>query len=244
MKIIQYFNVPWEELDKTDLEIEIRCEKALIVLLKRELSSLYKARENKKPSRIREDKIEFFEQYIKVLDGAIGEMQEKFDKMQDVNYNPKGRLKKLQEKQNFTRHWNSIAVARTKSDESIDGIKPSWDRDKFMLVARDRGYLTEQSVIHAVSEELLVSRDMARVLLDKGKFTWGQVMCLGAMLQMTPKEFCDIFLSGYFTEYYGRYIASYDNLDREVLLKRATALTKKEIATLDQMVENLSDDEV
>ena len=80
--------------------------------------------------------------------------------------------------------------------------------------------------------------------MDKGRFTWGQVLVLGAWLQMTPKEFCDIFLSGYFTEYYGRYIASYDNLDREVLLKRATALSKKEIETLDQMVESLPDDEV
>lgn len=244
MKIIQYFNVPWEELDKTELEIEIRCQKVLLALIKRALTPLYKERANKKPSRIREDKIEFFEMYVKVLDGAIAEMQEKFDGMMDMNYNPHGRLKQAQEQYKYRKHWRNIKYARARDGIDTDGVQLSWDRDKFILVARDRGYLTEQSVIHAVSEELLVTRAVARVLLDGGKYTWGQVMCLGAMLQMTPREFCDIFLSGYFKEYYGRYIASYDNLDREVLLKRATALSKKEIETLDQMVENLPDDEV
>lgn len=243
MELMTLFNVPWRELDKSDLAAEIRCQKALMTLLKRELSALYKAREEKKPSRIREDKIEFFEMYMNVLGGYVGEMQEKFDKTSSVAYDTSYYAGTKAQKR-FRRIRGEMRRAIIKAKEDNDGVQLSWDRDKFMLVARDRGYLTEQSVIQAVSEELLVSRAMTRVLLDGGKFTWGQVMCLGAMLQMTPREFCDIFLSGYFTEYYGRYIASYDNLDREVLLKRATALTKKEIETLDQMVESLPDDEV
>lgn len=243
MELMTLFNIPWQELDKSDLAAEIRCQKALMTIIKKELNVLNKARENKKPSRIREDKIEFFEMYMKVLGGLVGEMQEKFDKTYSVAYdNTKYAGVKAQKR--WHRYQRDRLIARNKANTSMDGVKLSWDRDKFMLVARDRGYLTEQSVIQAVAEELLVSREMSKMLLNKGKYTWGQVMCLGAMLQMTPKEFCDIFLSGYFTEYYGRYIASYDNIDREVLLKRARTLTLKEVEELDSLAESLPDDEV
>ena len=50
--------------------------------------------------------------------------------------------------------------------------------------------------------------------MGSGAMPWG-------ILQMTPKEFCDTFLAGYFTEQFGDYRADYENLRKDELLKRA-----------------------
>lgn len=107
--------------------------------------------------------------------------------------------------------------------ESIerDGFFVSWDKEKFLLVASDRGYQTDSAIIQAVSEELRLDRTRAKLIVDNGRFTWGQVLCLGAMLEMTPKEFCDIFLVGYFVDQFGEYRASVDNLSKDKLLMNA-----------------------
>ena len=233
------FNCDWRELSKSDLDTEIRCQKRLRAILRRELNEQKKRSDNMKPSRLREDKIEFFTDYLKILDGDIAEMDERFNSMSDKEFDDvyfrreRGKAKIQQIKDN--RH-------RAKTRPDYDGISISWDREKFMLVARDRGYLTEASVLHAVSKELLLNRERAKLILSTGKFTWGQVMCLGAMLKMTPKEFCDIFLAGYFVDYYGQFVASYDNLDKSVLLKREIIMySKKELAEIDALAEQLDD---
>ena len=46
-------------------------------------------------------------------------------------------------------------------------------------------------------------------------------MCIGAMLEMTPKEFCDVFLPGYFKDEHGEFRATHDNLDKRTLLRTA-----------------------
>ena len=40
----------------------------------------------------------------------------------------------------------------------------------------------------------------AKKLLRTGCFTWGQALVVGALFEMTPKEFADCFMSGYFKE--------------------------------------------
>ena len=90
-----------------------------------------------------------------------------------------------------------------------------------MLIASDRGYQTEGALIADITKELVLDRTSAKLLVDKGRFTWGQVLCLGAMLDMTPKEFCDTFLADYFVETHGEYRAAFDNMDKYTLLKNA-----------------------
>ena len=103
-----------------------------------------------------------------------------------------------------------------------DTFAVSWDKEKFLLIAKDRGYQTEIALIHDVGDELNLGRAKAEAILDSGRFTWGQVLCLGAMMQMTPREFCDTFLSGYFIEHNDdEYRADYKNIERLALLKTA-----------------------
>ena len=102
------------------------------------------------------------------------------------------------------------ARARWKKGKS-DDVKPmmvmkrmqpiiTWDIDRLMAVARDRGYFTEVAVTAAIAEALNITVGGADRMLQSGKLSWGQCMVIGALFEMTPKEFCDIFMSGYFRE--------------------------------------------
>ena len=76
----------------------------------------------------------------------------------------------------------------------------TWDMDKLMQVAGDRGYFTQLAVTAAIAETLKISVSGADKMLQSGKMSWGQCMIIGSIFEMTPKEFCDIFMSGYFKE--------------------------------------------
>ncbi len=107
-----------------------------------------------------------------------------------------------------------------------NGIVFQWDRRKLMQVAADRGYYSELATAYAIEECLEMPKQAVKRLLTEGKFSWGQVLVLGALFEMTPKEFCDTFLRGYFIEQPGgEWRASFDNIDKNGLLA-ATPLTK------------------
>lgn len=92
-----------------------------------------------------------------------------------------------------------------------------WDTDKFFKIAESRGYRTMASVHSAVAKELNITISGATRLLESGKMSWGQIVVLAAFFEMTPLEFCDVFLSGVFQEVVdGKWIATCDN--KEALL--------------------------
>lgn len=76
----------------------------------------------------------------------------------------------------------------------------TWDTERLMAVARDRGFFTEMAVTATIAEKLNISVSGADKMLQSGKMSWGQCMIIGSIFEMTPKEFCDIFMSGYFKE--------------------------------------------
>lgn len=87
-----------------------------------------------------------------------------------------------------------------------------WDADKFFKVAESRGYQTLPSVYAAVSEELNITMGGAMRLLKYGKMSWGQIVVIASFFEMTPIEFCDVFLSGVFKEAVdGKWVATCDN---------------------------------
>ena len=75
-----------------------------------------------------------------------------------------------------------------------------WNRDTFNLIARDRGYFTELAIINDVARVLDLPLKATKKLLKTGQFTWEQVLMLGELLEMEPREFCDTFLRDYFQE--------------------------------------------
>lgn len=187
----------------------------------------------------REDSIEFYEKIILNLEALIASLEYYKDRRTEapkeyesaqVRYNRKAEKKKRQAL------INADKKKAVKWDKMIErsGINLSWDKDKFMLVAKDRGYQTYDAILLAVQNELNLDRSRADNLIRKGKYTWGQVLCMGALFEMTPKEFCDIFLSGYFVEYYGEYRASYANINKDNLLRRATLPAVEKHEDIDQ----------
>lgn len=146
-------------------------------------------------------------------------------------------------KRNRAKRKQNIAEnARTYAFEKRIGAETdliAWDKDKFLLITKDRGYQTEEGIVYAIAKELNLDRPRAKILIDRGRFTWGQVLCLGAWLEMTPKEFCDTFLSGYFVDTFGEFRASYDNLEKAELLKQVTRPmpTEPEEVDWDSMVD-------
>lgn len=221
--LIRFFNLPLEKMKAPELKAEATVQKALRTTIKWQLGRLLKDEREKKPSTIRYDKIEFFETYVKELDGLIAEIDYYLD-----NKNPKRRSVQDSRIQYFKR--------RIESD--IYGAGKFFDKEKFMLIARDRGYLSDTSILAAIAKELELDLPRAKTLMNTGTFTWGQVMCLGAMLRMNVREFSEVFLSGYFEEYYGEYIASYTNLEKRLMLKTGRDTLPKKADTASEQTEN------
>lgn len=123
---------------------------------------------------------------------------------------PPRRLRKHNEKWETIKQQNRVANRILKMSQSID----QWDYNKLRLIAQDRGYYTDMSIYAAVSDEMDMSINGAKKLLETGRMSWGQILIIGALFEMTPLEFCDVFLSGYFKEVVdGKWVATIDDKD-------------------------------
>lgn len=174
----------------------------------------------------RYDRIVLLENYMKNIEALVEEIDFYIDRRAEPTTNASRRnsalgIRARNAKARKKAINDNAKVYRWKQYADREIYNISWDKEKFMAIASDRGYQTESAVIHAVGEALNLDRARSKVIVDDGRFTWGQVLCLGAMFQMTPKEFCDTFLSGYFTESFGEYRADFDNINKTEALKAA-----------------------
>lgn len=75
-----------------------------------------------------------------------------------------------------------------------------FSKDILMSVANSRGYLTERATAFGISTALGIKQNVAKQKLRSGRFTLEESMVIGSYFEMTPKEFCDVFLNGLFEE--------------------------------------------
>ena len=129
-------------------------------------------------------------------------------------YNPKSKLdprrkwatreeqKPFPKLQKARARWKNYKAQDNPTLNTMKRMQPiiTWDIDTLMSVARDRGYFTEIAVIATIAEALNISVQGAKMMLTVGKLSWSQCIIIGAVFEMTPKEFCDVFLHGYFKE--------------------------------------------
>ena len=94
---------------------------------------------------------------------------------------------------------------------------PNYDREKLHAIARAQGFYTEMGFNYAVSKELGISQQATEKALKSGRLTFGQALLIGSLLEMTPRLFCDVFLSGYFKDIAGNYVACIE--DKTALLE-------------------------
>lgn len=143
--------------------------------------------------------------------------------------------------------WNNYRAANETAAKTTAKMQPieQWDVEKLKEVARDRGYFSESAVYTLLSQELGVSVYMCQKIMEQGKLSWGQCIVIGAVFEMTPREFCDVFLSGYFKEVGGKYVAKVDDtkalLDRPV--KQGSPQAKEERSDLYDDTDNSNGDD-
>lgn len=226
-KMLTLFGRDVSELRYNELVREKRMQKYLLRTLRKAFAEEDRLRQTRQRlTDISADKEDFLDIYMENLEVFIKEidyyLERRFEPAKNVKTTLKSKAQiKAENQQKRARNLQETSLTAHWEDSlTRDNAFVSWDRDRFMLIAADRGYQTEGAIIQDVGKELNLSRTRSSRLLNTGRFTWGQVLCLGAMFQMTPREFCDTFLSGYFTEQYGEYRADYENLSKTELLKR------------------------
>lgn len=127
------------------------------------------------------------------------------------------------------RRW-ALLSRITRKQEQVAPIQ-NWNQALFWDVAHSRGYYTENGIIWYVSNELQLPFSTTKNLLQNGNFTFGQALVVGAFLQMTPREFCDVFLHDYFVDF-TRGMGAYEAYvsDKQSLIDAPIRTPKKENA--------------
>ena len=227
-KMLTLFGEDIGKLKYDDLKRERAMQAYLLKLIKIRLGREEYFREQRTNDTLRgRDKIAFLRIYVEHLESFI----EEIDYWLDRKLEPEGANRNKRRSKSQIREANKIRHRRMMAEDvrtlrlsravERDSMYVSWDKERFLLIASDRGYQTENALIADIAKELALDRSAVRLLMEKGRFTWGQVIVLGAMFEMTPREFCDTFLAGYFVNRNGIYRASCENMDEVELLKSA-----------------------
>lgn len=228
VKMLTLFGKDLKKMSYNELKRELKCQKRL-------MSQIRKARGEElhlggeKMSQIRQDKVAFYDIYLNHLQAFVDDIEFYMDRrIEPVSNRSPGRPQYLIREENKKRRQKQLNDNYLAwQDEKNEGFGVMWDRDRFLLIAEDRGYQTEESVTFAVAEMLNFTAERAKQLLKSGRFTWGQVLVLGSEFEMTPKEFCDTFLAGYFINDHGEYRADYEHIRKDLLLRRAMKAERK-----------------
>ena len=227
VKMLTLFGVDLKELNYNDLQRELAVQKFILLAIKSFMRIELNTRSKRKTvTQLSTDKEAMTDIYTEHLEAFITEIEYVLSHRLEPVSNAHTKKSPTRIRRQNNEKIKGIVneggrIYRLKKSMDKDGLLVSWDKERFMLIAQDRGYQTEETVIQHIGRELNLDLPKTKLLMTKGRFTWGQVLCLGAMLEMTPKEFCDTFLAGYFVDHYGEYRADYENLCKEELLKSA-----------------------
>jgi len=123
----------------------------------------------------------------------------------------------------YIRKWNRVSYNYKEFEKILKRTDPmqNWDYEKLQQIAFSRGYMSTVTLAAAVAQEMNITVSGAENMLKSGRLTWGYCLLIGAILEMTPAEFCDTFLSGYFKEVVdGKWIAELTDEEKKSLLYR------------------------
>ena len=239
VQMLTLFGRDLKELKYNDLKRELRAQKFILLSIKH-LFTIQSRKWGAVKTQLQEDKETIFGIYTEHLEAFITEIEyvmahrsEPLENHKNNHRRPKAQIRRENAEKRKATLREGDDIWQFKKQLKQDGMLVSWDKERFILIAQDRGYQTEELIVQEIGKELNLSLARAKLIMDKGRFTWGQVLCLGAMLQMTPKEFCDTFLAGYFVDHFGEYRADYENLCKEELLKRAV---KPQLPPMEEVV--------
>lgn len=84
--------------------------------------------------------------------------------------------------------------------------------EKLIEVTKHRGYYNARSVAQGLSQIMGVTAKTMEAKISSGHFSREEMIVIASYFEMTPKEFCDVFLNGVFNEdELGHFIAHVDS---------------------------------
>ena len=87
-----------------------------------------------------------------------------------------------------------------------------YSSDKLIEVTKHRGYYNTHAVAVGLSQNMELSVGTLKGKISSGHFSREEMIVIASFFEMTPKEFCDVFLNGLFNEDdLGHYIAHIDS---------------------------------
>ena len=138
----------------------------------------------------------------------------------DNKYRPRQRI------MGYVTKTSMLSDVAKKASGIMNSATPvsTWSLDKLRLIAHDRGFPTDAIITGAIAQEMCITISGAETMLRTGRMTWGQIMVIGSLFEMTPAEFCDTFLHGYFKETAdGKWTASINEEEKFDYLTKAFA---------------------
>lgn len=144
------------------------------------------------------------------------------------NHNNKNRTENLRPPKKVVKYaqkWSEITAKEKSAAAQLRSLQPNpaWDKEKFKKVAESRGVHTDAVLYAMIAEELMTSVGHARAIVSNGKMTWGEIILIAALFEMTPAEFCDCFLSEVFDEVVdGKWVATVDDDNKDALRARVS----------------------
>lgn len=238
----QFLDKDPKEMTIEELRTEVRCQKALRVPLEsciwhfRKAAYLHNQKlETEKESRIgwRNGMIRQCEEKIAFADNLLIAVKARTEYFQDLledKYRHRNRVMQRRQakphrpkysmpknvtenaKIEAVRRYNKHLYDMRTSDMFINPY--GWDKEKLIKIANDRGYMTEDAITMALARVANMPWKTAKAIMENGRLSWGRVLVLGAFFEMTPKEFVDTFMPGYFEEVTpGNFRANQDHVD-------------------------------
>lgn len=87
-----------------------------------------------------------------------------------------------------------------------------YSRDRLMLVARHRGYMTQKAVADGIAPIFGLTSATVSNKLSSGNLTKEECEVIGSYFEMSMKEYYDVFMNGLFIEdQEGHYVCHVEN---------------------------------
>lgn len=127
--------------------------------------------------------------------------------------------------------WNKLSRIRFNETLKLARRIPLryWNYESLKRVAVSKGYGSVTTLSAAVAQEFGLTVRSATDFLRDGRLGWGHVLVLASFLEMTPAEFCDVCLHGFFKEVVdGKFVAHITEEEKKAFLKGSPKTAKED----------------
>ena len=138
---------------------------------------------------------------------------------------PKGAVKS----QRWGRNAKTEVGSKRKDESGVKTQMEFYDFDTLQRIALDRGYTTTRALADALQPIFDKERYWIVTKLKEGNLTKEQCEVIGSLLEMTPKEYYETFMKGFFKQTQnGRFICDVEDPVYHVQFSNKNPLWKRQ----------------